>query len=217
MRAALPYPPHVVRQRYDHLARWYVLFEWLLWLPRGIRGRAVRQLDLRPGDAVLEVGCGTGRNLRHLRSAVGPDGHVYGVDLSGGMLARARRLCKDHGWHNVTLTERDALSYTPPTPVDAVLFSLSYCTMLHRRRILEHAWAQLEPGGRLVILDSGLAAAPLRRLLRPWFVWLMKATVLGDPDCDAVNDVRALTRDVVVQNELFGSYLICRGRKGSRA
>ncbi len=48
--------------------------------------KAVDRLSLQPGDHVLEIGCGTGRNLPFLSAAVGPQGRVYGVDLSPGML-----------------------------------------------------------------------------------------------------------------------------------
>ena len=211
--ATLPYPPERVRRRYDRLAPWYPIFEWILWLPPGIRERAVRRLELPPGGTVLEVGCGTGRNFGHLEAAVGAAGHVYGVDLSEEMLSRSRRLCAARGWQNVILTHGDALSYTAPAPLDGVLFSLSYCTMLHRLRILEHVWSQLKPGGRLVILEARLVPSFLGRLSRPLLVALMKATVLGDPDHDTLKDVRSLTDDLTVKEELFGSYFICRGRK----
>ena len=55
-----------------------------------------KRLDLKPGDHVLEIGCGTGRNLPYLRDAVGPQGRVYGVDISAGMLERAQTLRDRH-------------------------------------------------------------------------------------------------------------------------
>ena len=215
MIKSLPAPPDFVRQRYDRLAPYYQLFEWILWLPRGIRERAIRKLQLRHGYTVLEVGCGTGRNFKYLQTAVGPNGHIFGVDLSEQMLGRCRELCEKGGWQNVTLVRCDALEYTVPSQVDAVLFSLSYCTMLHRERILGHIWSQLKPGGRLVILEGKTLRGFLGRLLRPLLILEMKATVLGDPDHASWEDVRALTDEVDVEEELFGGYFICCGCKGA--
>ncbi|MBB5118851.1 SAM-dependent methyltransferase [Streptomyces eurocidicus] len=54
-------------------------------------GAAVADLGLRPGDAVLDAGCGTGRALPALRGAVGPRGTVLGADLTPAMLRAAVR------------------------------------------------------------------------------------------------------------------------------
>lgn len=53
--------------------------------------RAVADLAPRPGSAVADVGCGTGRALPPLRDAVGPTGTVVGLDVTVEMLAEARR------------------------------------------------------------------------------------------------------------------------------
>ena len=104
-----------VARRYDHLARLITLFEWLLFVPGKFREKAVATLELKPGDRVLEIGCGTGRNLPALRAAVGDAGHVYGIDLSAGMLTRARSLVDSHQWRNVTLVHGDAVDSRRPS------------------------------------------------------------------------------------------------------
>ena len=76
-----------------------VLFRFLtgvFFLPKDSRRRAVDRLGLRPGDKVLDVGCGTGRSLDYLQSAVGPTGRVYGIDISAGMLGKAQKACDAH-------------------------------------------------------------------------------------------------------------------------
>ena len=213
--ASLPYPPELVRRRYDRLAPWYRLFEWIFWLPRGIRGRAIRKLDLRQGDTVLEVGCGTGRNLPYLQDAVGSNGHIFGVDVSERMLARSQALCERTGWKNVTLVRTDALDYHAPRMLDAVLFGLSYAVMQNGKRILNHAWSQLRAGGCAVIVDGKTMPGIAGRLLHPLVILEMKVTVLGDPDHNACADLRSLTDEVTVEEELFGAYFICQGRKGT--
>jgi demethylmenaquinone methyltransferase/2-methoxy-6-polyprenyl-1,4-benzoquinol methylase len=173
----------------------------------------VRRLHVRPGDTVLEVGCGTGRSLEPLEAAIGPEGRVLGVDLSEGMPGRCRATCERRGWRNVTLTRCDVLDDRAPSQVDGVLFSLSYGTMLHRRRRIRHAWSQLQPGGRLVIPDGKPMDGFRGRVLHPLVVLEMKTTVLGDPDHRAWEDVRALTEDVEVEEELLGGCFVCCGRK----
>ncbi|MGV4982204.1 class I SAM-dependent methyltransferase [Streptomyces sp. NPDC001709] len=56
---------------------------------------AVSDLALRPGDRVLDAGCGTGRALPPLRAAVGPSGVVLGADLTPAMLEAAVRAGRD--------------------------------------------------------------------------------------------------------------------------
>ncbi|WP_455353182.1 class I SAM-dependent methyltransferase [Streptomyces sp. SYSU K217416] len=58
---------------------------------------AVAELGLRPGDSVLDAGCGTGRALPALREAVGPLGTVIGADLTPAMLEAAVQAGRDRG------------------------------------------------------------------------------------------------------------------------
>jgi phosphatidylethanolamine/phosphatidyl-N-methylethanolamine N-methyltransferase len=93
------------------------------------RRKTVAALGLKPGDVVLEIGAGTGRNLPYLVEAVGPHGAVIAVDASAGMLAEARRLVARRGWSNVQLLQQDAAQLDVDLGLDAVLFSLSYSVL----------------------------------------------------------------------------------------
>ncbi|HUQ30609.1 MAG TPA: class I SAM-dependent methyltransferase [Pyrinomonadaceae bacterium] len=207
------YDSPFVRRRYNRLAKFFVFFEWLFLLPRGIRGKAVSRLELKPGNHVLEVGCGTGRNLAPLLEAVGAEGQVYGVDLSEGMLAEAKALCARAGWRNVELIREDAAGYVLPELVDGAIFSLSYAVIPHHRDALKHAWNQLRPGGYLVIMDAKLPSGILGKLLHPFVVWASRLTVLGNPDVRPWDELRELTSYVNYEETQFGTYYICRARK----
>jgi len=168
-----------IRLRYQRLAPIYPFFELLFLLPRGIRREAVQRLGLAPEDSVLEVGCGTGRNLRYLAEAVGENGRVYALDCCEQMLRKARKLCQRCGWKNVVVLNQDAAQLELPGMVDGVLFSLSYSVMPDPRAAVEAAWKYLRPGKSLVIMDGKLARGVCGRLSRPWVSWLSQKTILG--------------------------------------
>jgi len=206
------FDPDFIRKRYNRLAPIYPFFEYVFWLPQGIRSRATSKLGLTAGSRVLEVGCGTGRNFASLVRCVGKSGHIYGVDFSEGMLAVAERECRRRGWRNVTLLKQNAHDYALSEPVDGVLFSLSYEVIPRHREALQHAWAQLRPGGCLVVLGQTTPPGKLGRWLRPLGILTSRATVLGDPDRCPWDDLRRHT-ELVDHEQLRFGYYICRGTK----
>jgi ubiquinone/menaquinone biosynthesis C-methylase UbiE len=202
-----------ITQRYDRLADVIALFDWLFFLPSGLRKHAVDRLSLQHGDCVLEVGCGTGSNFPFLREAIGATGRIYGVDLSAGMLRKARKLSDRHLWINIHLTEDDAANYVAPEPLDGVLFSLSYNTMPHHLTVLRRVWKQLRPGGRLVIMDSKLPPGLGGKLLLPFSLWMMRHTLLGNPYIRPWEHHAELVDNFEMQEFLFASYYVCCGVK----
>jgi demethylmenaquinone methyltransferase/2-methoxy-6-polyprenyl-1,4-benzoquinol methylase len=205
-----------IAQRYDRIAGLIGVFDRLFFLPPHLRRRAAARLNLKPGDRVLEIGCGTGRNFPFLREAVGRAGKVYGVDLSTGMLRRARALCRSEQWTNVEVTQCDAIEYIPREPLDGILFGLCYNTMPHHLAVLQHAWKQLRPGGRVVIMDGKLPSGLGGKLVLPFSLWLMKRTMLGNPFIKPWNDLAAIADAFEMEEFLFGSWYVCWGTKSSR-
>jgi acyl dehydratase/ubiquinone/menaquinone biosynthesis C-methylase UbiE len=112
------------------------------------RRRAVSQLRLRPGDVVLDVGCGTGMSFAPIQAAIGCEGRLIGIEPSPDMLAAARARVEEAGWTNVTLLEASAEEAVVPGPVDAVLFAFTH-DVVQSPKALANILGQVRPGGRL--------------------------------------------------------------------
>lgn len=180
-----------VTRSYDKASKYYdlltdVVFGRVLGVEK-VRARAVELLgDLR-GATVLDVGCGTGRNLPLLEARVGERGRIVGFDYPEGMLAQARRRVREHGWFNVELVRGDAAELVGvPDSVDA-LPSVWCLGIVHDLpAALERALCVLRPGGALAIMDFS-RARPDRGLLR--WLYPLYSVALERAGIDAAEDL----------------------------
>ena len=129
---------------------------------RGFRDNLVQLADLRPGEAVLDVGCGTGSLAIAAKRAVGPTGIACGIDASPEMLARAENKAGKAG---VAVVFKQAAAQALPFPdrqFDAALSTV----MLHhlprsgREQCLREIGRVLKSPGRLLVVDFGSAEPP---------------------------------------------------------
>jgi ubiquinone/menaquinone biosynthesis C-methylase UbiE len=121
------------------------------------RRRAIDHLWLTSGDAVLDIGCGTGASFASLAERVGPAGRIVGVDRSPELLAIAAARVRDLGLANVVLLEAAVEEVELGRQFDAALFSLPH-DVLQSRRALDHAFAHLRRGGRVAAFGAKRAA-----------------------------------------------------------
>ncbi|SEV98840.1 class I SAM-dependent methyltransferase [Halobacterium jilantaiense] len=175
--------------------RWARAYDWFVRLLPGLdglRAGAVADLDLERGDTVVDLGCGTGANLPHLREAVGPTGTVVGVDLTPGMLAAAERRIETAGWRNVHLVQGDA-ARPPVDGVDGVLGTF-VVGMLADPAAGVRAWLdRLTSGGRVAVLEATRTTHPAGGVLNPVFDSLVAAGAPGngsDSDASRTLDAR---------------------------
>jgi demethylmenaquinone methyltransferase/2-methoxy-6-polyprenyl-1,4-benzoquinol methylase len=115
---------------------------------------AVKQLRLKPGGSVVELGCGTGLNFPLLLEEIGPDGRLVGVDLTPGMLEHAREKVERSGWKNIELVQSDITGYDIPEGIDGVLATGVFGYVAEHDRVIKAVSEALVTGGRMVILDG---------------------------------------------------------------
>jgi demethylmenaquinone methyltransferase/2-methoxy-6-polyprenyl-1,4-benzoquinol methylase len=124
----------------------------------------VRAARVQPGDAALDVCCGTGDFAVELRRAVGPSGRVVGLDFSPQMLQMARRKCSAVEW-----LQGDALAL----PFADGEFAAA-CVGFGVRNLSDHGRGFAEmarvvrPGGRVVCLEMSTPPAPIRPFSQLW-------------------------------------------------
>ena len=180
--------------------RWARLYDWVATAPgvESWRARAAEALALDPGDTVVEMGCGTGANFPHLRERVGPEGTVVGVDLTRGMLRRARERVERAGWENVHVVQADATRPPLPGPVDAVLATF-VVGMFADPRPAVRSWVDaLAPGGRVALLNAGRSERRFATPLNLAFRGFVRAVAPGK---GSVSPARALERRVATARD----------------
>jgi ubiquinone/menaquinone biosynthesis C-methylase UbiE len=141
------------------------------------RDQLVALLPARPGDTVLDVGCGTGLCLPLLQDKVGPTGTIVGIDASEQMLRVAGDRVAARGWDNVRLVAAPAESAPIDGPADAALFCAVH-DVLQSPVALSRVFEQLRPGAA-VAAGGGKWPGPWLRPLRRW-VTAMHAPFVAD-------------------------------------
>ncbi len=131
-----------------------------------IRREAIERLHLAPGATVLDVGCGTGLSFALLQQAIGPRGHIVGIELSPDMLERAQARVAEQGWRNVTLLHASAQEATIPRKTHAALFHFTH-DILRQPAALDNIVRALKPHAHVV--SAGLQwAAPWDWMTNGW-------------------------------------------------
>jgi ubiquinone/menaquinone biosynthesis C-methylase UbiE len=194
--------------RYDVTSRLNVA----LGPQRAHRRRAVQALGLRPGDTVVEIGCGTGLNFPSIEREIGPEGRLIGVDITDAMLARAQHRIEANRWGNVTLVQADAAEFQFPAGIDSILATYAHALLPAPRRTIANGAGALCAGGRWVVLDVKVPDITPRWVTRPFAA--VEEWVVRRP-WDEIRDAMQDTLTAVTWTELFfGVAYLAAGSRG---
>ncbi len=122
------------------------------------RREITRAVGLRPGDAVADIGAGTGLFTRLFAEVVGPKGAVYAVDISPAFVKYIAEQAKKQGLERIVKTVRNTPNSAelPADSIDVAFICDTYHHFEHPEKMLESIHRALRPGGRLVIIDFDL-------------------------------------------------------------
>ncbi len=173
-----------------------------------IRKRAVKEMDIKPEDTVLEVACGSGRNFSYLTEMINKNGLILGLDYSPEMLNAARQLCEQKSWKNLRLIQGDAAKcIICEKKIDGVISILGISAIPEWEKALKRCYDVLKPGSKLVVCDACLFTGILG-IFNPIIKLIYSHLAAWDPDKNIPKEMKSLFKNIKVEYFNFGTFFI---------
>ncbi len=184
------------------------------------RTRAVELLDLKDGQILLDVACGTGANFKHIL-AKDIELNIYGTDFSSGMLRRGQAAIDKNQWENIKLFQADARELTPEyvreqtkqeAGFDRIICVLGLSVIPDWETVLDKMLGLLKDEGKIVIVDVFAEK-------RDFNTWLVEKIAKADLDRPIWQTLKEKTTDFhaeylpVKESKVGGKLFVSAGVK----
>ena len=182
-----------------------------------VRQEAVELLNLKSGDRVLDVGCGSGGSFLYLVRAVSPTGEVIGIEISAESAKSARRRAAKNDWKNVEVIESNALNAHLTGSFDGLLM-FAAPDIYASNDALKNILPRLRENARIVAFGAKISHHRFGRILNPVLKVLFKLSfsTTPKPDYEPWQVMAKYLKGYEVKEYFFGLMFICAGKtKGS--
>lgn len=141
-----------------------------------IRKETINGLNLKRGDVVLDIACGTGLSFNFILEEIGPEGRIIGIEISPEMAKRAIERVRENGWKNVEVQIGPVESSTIPKDVTAVLFNYTHDVIQSEVALLK-IFEAIQNDAHVSISGMKLISGPLS--IFNWYVYRLAAPYMS--------------------------------------
>jgi SAM-dependent methyltransferase len=156
------HPTESLRWQGEMGEKWNAYHEQFEGMIAPVGAALIEAASFRPGEAVIDVGCGAGVTTLEIARRIAPRGRVTGLDISQLLIGTAERRAKAAGLHNAALIQADAAMASPGRRFDCLFSRFGLMFFDDPRAAFANMHNFLKPDGRLVFACWG----PMRE--NPW-------------------------------------------------
>ena len=198
---------------YDKIAKFYDFFTALLY--KKARLKLINDLNIKKGDRVLVVACGTGQSFKFIHDKTGDNGEIIAFDYSQEMLNVARKRIAKNKWKNIILLNADARDIDKRyfenaginTDFDIVIAELAFTVIPEWKKVMNVMNSLMKENGKIGILDW-------YREKNDWLTKIVDFLAKAETNRNIIEYASKLFDDFTVTGTfLFGNVFTATGKK----